>query len=339
MRVWITLQGPNEDLLAVVRGGKRANSAPQMVELRHLRYVIAAAQRGSFRAAAASLGIQESAVSRRIRDLEDDLGVTLFTRSHGGVRLTRAGQRFLGDARRVMHQIDDATLNAAAFGRGEAGAIRIGILTSLASGFLSDLLRLYSQRHPNVNLELIEDGAREHIAAIQQGETDIAFLKDALVAKGCDQAHFWDERIYVVLPAAHEFAGHAEVSWHQLRTTDFVATVSAPGPAAREYLIEHLADLGGHLRLNLHNVGRDNLMHLVAIGRGVSLTTESTTAFVFPGVIYRPLSGESVAFSGVWSPNNSNPALRRLLSLARRMARERLPFIGTTSSPVDKSDK
>ena len=64
------------------------------MELRHLRYFVAAAEHGSFRKAASALGIRESAVSRRIRDLEDHLGASLFQRHNGGVILTLAGQRF-----------------------------------------------------------------------------------------------------------------------------------------------------------------------------------------------------------------------------------------------------
>lgn len=136
------------------------------MELRHLRYVIAAVERGSFRQAAIVLGIQESAVSRRIRDLEDEIGVALFIRSSGGVRLTQAGERFLKRARRAVDQLDHATFDAAAFGRGEAGTVRIGILSSLASGFLCNLLRTYGEQYGDVHLDLSEGSASDHLAAI-----------------------------------------------------------------------------------------------------------------------------------------------------------------------------
>ncbi|WP_394113062.1 LysR family transcriptional regulator [Xanthobacter wiegelii] len=65
------------------------------IEIRHLRYFIAATDAGSFRKAAAALGVQESSVSRRIRDVEDQIGASLFVRHSGGINLTMAGQRFL----------------------------------------------------------------------------------------------------------------------------------------------------------------------------------------------------------------------------------------------------
>lgn len=66
---------------------------------------------------------------------------------------------------------------------------------------------------------------------------------------------------------------------------------------------------------------RDTLMQIVFVGRKLTLTSEATTAAQFPGVTYRPLMGETLPFSAIWSPRNYNPAFRRLLSLARVMSR------------------
>ena len=88
------------------------------VQVRHIRYVIAAADHGSFRRAAAALGIEESAISRRVRDLEDRLGAPLFTRSTGGVQLTQAGKQFVQRGRKALSQIGLARAEVTAIGRG-----------------------------------------------------------------------------------------------------------------------------------------------------------------------------------------------------------------------------
>jgi hypothetical protein len=77
-------------------------------------------------------------------------------------------------------------------------------------------------------------------------------------------------------------------------------------------------------------------MHLVAIGRGLTLTSEATIGARFPGVVYRPLAGELLPFCAVWSRLNGNPALRRLLSLARDMSARAKKALGPleTSDPV-----
>jgi len=95
---------------------------------------VAAADHGSFRQAAGALGIQESAVSRRIRDLEDRLGTPLFIRSPGGVKLTIAGEKFVQRGRKALSEIRMARTEAFAIGRGSTGHLQIGIFSSLGSG-------------------------------------------------------------------------------------------------------------------------------------------------------------------------------------------------------------
>lgn len=303
-----------------------------MIELRHLRYVVAAAESGSFRGAAKATGVQESAISRRIRDLEDEIGVALFIRHHGGVDLTHAGKGFLVCARKAISQISDAAMDAGSFGRGDAGVVRIGIFSSLASGFLADLLRAYVNVNPGVRPDLVEGGPNAHIAAIQRRQTDVAFLTGEPVADGCDRAHLWDERVYVALPSDHELALRHEISWDDLRDRHFIVSEADPGPEICDYLVKHLAELGHHPSVERHGVGRDNLMHLVAIGQGITLTSEATTGSLFPGVVYRPLAGEILPFCAIWSPQNDNPALRRLLSLARDMSKRGKPLSSASSA-------
>lgn len=300
-------------------------------ELRHLRYVVAAAERGSFRRAAKALHIHESAMSRRIRDLEDEIGAALFIRDHRGVHLTQAGQRFLVRARRALSQIGHAAIDAASVGRGEAGVVRIGLFSSLASGFLADLLRAYIEENPAVRPDLIEGGPSGHIAAIQRLQLDVAFLTGEPIADGCDVAHFWSERVFVALPRDDELSRKREISWGDLRDRYFIVSETDPGPEIHDYLVKHLAELGHHPSVERHGVGRDNLMHLVAMGQGLTLTSESTIAARFPGVVYRPLSEEILPFCAIWSPQNDNPALRRLLSLARTMSKQSNP--GSTTLP------
>lgn len=296
-----------------------------MIELRHLRYVVAAAERGSFRRAAKALEVHESAISRRIRDLEDEIGAALFIRHHGGVHLTQAGQRFVIRARGAMSQVGHAAIDAGSFGRGETGVVRIGIFSSLASGFLSDLLRDYVGANPEVRPDLIEGAPTDHIASVQRHRLDVAFLTGQPIADGCDLAHLWNERVYVALPSDHQLAREREISWRNLRDRHFIVSETDPGPEIHDYLVKHLADLGRHPSVERHGVGRDNLMHLVAIRQGLTLTSEATTAARFPGVVYRPLSEEILPFCAIWSPQNDNPALRRLLSLARAKSKAALP--------------
>lgn len=295
------------------------------MDLRHLRYVLAAVDCGSFRQAAQALGVKQSAISRRVRDLEDEIGVALFIRGHSGVQLTPAGARFAGRTRKVLAQIRGAVIDAASHGRGETGIVRIGIFSSLASGFLPDLLRTYVEANSAVRLNLIEGSPPEHIAAIRRYNLDIAFLTGRPPADSCDLAHLWNERVFVVLPTDDVLSRKAEIVWEDLRDRHFIVSESDPGPEIHDYLVKHLADLGSRPNIDRQAVGRDNLMVLVALGQGLTLTSEATIEARFPAVVFRPLRDEVLPFCAIWSPQNDNPALRRLLSLAKLMARRSPP--------------
>lgn len=288
-----------------------------MIELRHLRYFIAAAEHGSFRKAGAAICIQESAVSRRIRDLEDRLGASLFHRHSGGVRLTFAGKRFLRHARRIDRTLSESTHDIAAIGRGEHGNVKIGIYSSIASGFLAELLHAYGARHDKVRIELVDGNPDEHVAAIRQFRLDIAFLTGERDWPGCDRAPLWSERVFVVLPDYHALTSRRTLEWSDLAAENFIVSEAAPGQEIHDHLVRGLAALGRHPAIQVQSVGRDNLLPLVAIGRGLTLVSEAMTVAMIPGITYRPIAGELLPFSAVWSPNNDNPAFRRFLSMAK----------------------
>ena len=300
------------------------------VELRHIEYFVAAAEHGSFRKAASALGVQESAVSRRLRGLEDRIGVALFHRRSSGIQLTLAGQRFLPRARSILRRVSDDVADISSIGRVDDGRVRVGIFSSLVSGFLPELLRAYDRDHPNVGIELIDGNPQEHIAAIRQLRIDVAFLTGTRAWSGCDTIHLWCERVFAVLPETHLLAGKRELTWKDLASEKFIVSEAAPGQEIQDYLIQRTADLGHHPEIQCQSVGRDNLLALVAAGLGLTLTSEATTATQVPGVRYRPIAGETLAFSAVWSPENDNPALRRLLSVARKLSHD---FMRTGTPP------
>lgn len=108
--------------------------------------------------------------------------------------------------------------------------------------------------------------------------------------------------------------------WDNLRGKEFVVSEAPPGPYVHDYLVKHLGGLGHGPCIERQAVHRDTLMQIVAGGTKLTLTREATVATRFPGVVFRPLSDESLPFYAIWSPRNDNPAFRRLLSLAKKMS-------------------
>ena len=279
----------------------------------------------SFRGAAAALGIRQSAVSRRVRALEDELGVSLFERHHTGVRVTNAGARFLQEAREALLQLDHAVKAAGAAGSGALGRLSVGILSSMGTGFLRELIQVYCAHHPDIAVQILEGASDEHIALIRRRRLDVALIMDTTDVMGCDVAALWNERIFVVLPENHALRGQKEIEWQDLRNEHLIVRQCERDPALCDRLTRRLTDRDHNPNVQKLNVGRETLMHLVALGLGVGLTSEATIATPFPKVVFRPIAGddELLQFCAAWLPHNDNPALRRFLSLARTMAREK----------------
>jgi DNA-binding transcriptional LysR family regulator len=243
----------------------------------------------------------------------------------GGVRPCRHDQNRLR-----MHLVgrwgvlDRCRSAAGAAGRGENGMLRIGIFSSIAGGFLRELIPTYAERYPEVALQVSEGGLREHIALIGTGRVDIAFVMGTPLVPNCEITQFWTERLVIALPQGHVLCRSEEIKWEQLHDRHFVVRQSDAGLANHDHIIKRLADLGHHPSVQRLDVGRETLMHLVALGLGVCLTSEATMGTPYPQVMFRPIGGddELLHFSGVWSPRNDNPAFRRFLSLAKTLAKK-----------------
>lgn len=293
-----------------------------MIDFVSIAQALLVAEQLSFRRAADVLGIRQSAVSRRIQALEDSLGVSIFERHHGGVRLTTAGMRFLAVARSALTQLDIAAQVAGAAGRGENGELHIGICSSIAAGFLRDLIQHFFNHHSNVDLEIREIAPSKYRALLHKGDLDVAFTTGTPIVSGCETRQLWTERLFAVLPQEHPLATKRELDWESLSNERFILRDSDPDRAIEEYLAKLVSTIGRHPNIQLFDVGRDTALHLVALGLGLSLTTEATTSSLYPGVVFCPIVDVEtvIPFSAVWSTNNDNPAFRRFLSLARAMS-------------------
>jgi DNA-binding transcriptional LysR family regulator len=274
--------------------GWSSNSGLPAVSLISIAQALLVAEHLSFRQAARVLGARQSAVSRRVRSLEDTLGVSLFERYHGGVRITAAGARFFDRARSALAQLDHAVKIAGAAGRGENGHLRIGIFSSIAAGFLRHLIRTFREQHPDVALQISEIASRDHLALIRKGRLDVAFVMGTPAVPNCEVLQLWTEQIFVILPQGHALCARKEIEWEAVRDEHFILRHSDPGPAIQDYVIKRLADLGHRPSVQKFDVGRETSVHLVALGLGVSLTSEATIANCFPEVEFRPIgSGTS----------------------------------------------
>ena len=284
---------------------------------------LAVSEHLNFRRAAAALGMSQSAVSLRIKQLEEDLGVILFERHPHGVRLTEAGRYFLDHVATGIGHLDHAVKTAGAVARGEEGRLRIGLYSSIAAGFLAELLDRFRELHPAVELDLTEGQAREAILRVRKECLDVAFLVGVPELADCHTKPLWTEVLVLAIKATHPLAKADGVRWTDLTEETFLVRYDGSGPQVYDHVVLRLAGNWRQPYVQRCNVGRDTLMAMVAHGYGITLTTEPTTHVHFPGVAFKPIldEPEPLTFSAVWSPHNRSRPLRDLLALAQRKAR------------------
>jgi DNA-binding transcriptional LysR family regulator len=175
------------------------------VELRHIRYFIAVAEYLNFSKAAQQLHIAQPPLSRQIRQLEEDLGVTLFLRNKRSVALTKAGQIFLDEARKLVVQAGHAMEAARHAQKGESGVVRIGIASGLG-GMVSKVVFEHRKRLPAIEIECRDVFSSLQNDALRKGEIDIGFLRPPLDQLNLDCELLFEEEFVVVLPKRHKLA-------------------------------------------------------------------------------------------------------------------------------------
>src|ERR1700730_1059532 len=242
----------------------------QGVNLTSISQALLVAERSSFRGAARMLGIPQSVLSRRVRTLEANLGVALFVRHQAGVRLTTAGARFFESMREVISQAENSVRNARAAARAFAGRLKIGILSSIAGGFLRHLLQRHLLEHPDVVFHFFEGAPMEHLAQVRSRHLDIAFIVDATDITDCEAVQLWSERLYVALPSKHPLSRRRQVRWSALRNEQFILRETERGPVLCDRVLANLSGPTTQSTVQKYDISRETMMHLVAMGLGTS---------------------------------------------------------------------
>lgn len=195
---------------------------PTRIGIRHLRYTIAVADAGGFRAAAEALNIAQPAVSKTIQDTEKDLGFAIFLRSAGVFEITEPGRVFLDDARQTLATFERTIRASRKNELGARGHIIVGYSALATSSHISAGLDRFHKRHPGCQVEMHVMSTDTMMRNLKTGEIDIGFLlsHDSVQDADVAQMPIWSTQIGVVVPRSLD-----AVSLDTLRTSDFVMGV------------------------------------------------------------------------------------------------------------------
>jgi len=288
-----------------------------LLDLRLLRYALASSEHGSFRQAALALGVQQSSVSKGVGDLERRVGASLFYRDHAGVRTTSAGEDFLKEAALGLDHFSRAVQAVGASQRGAQR--RVTVAYSVPFHLFADVVESFLRENRAVSVDLIEDAREGSLALVQNQQADIAFVLEAVSAKGMRSEHLLDEQMVAVMPRSHPMAGRKAISPVDLVSERLILTAGGFGPEVAQYLGRYLAPYGREPTLQMQQVGQFDLFSMVARGLGVTVAFDQPSRMVPCGLSLVPLADASpVPINAAWKNSNTSPLLRQIRKVVRR---------------------
>lgn len=264
----------------------------QTMELRHLRYFIGVAEEENVSRAALKLHVSQPALSRQIRDLEEELGFLLLERSAKSVRLTEAGRAFLTEARAVLQRAEDAVKTTRAIAMGGSGELHVGYAPSLTARILPRTLRAFQVELPRVRVKLHDFSTEEMLAGLREGRLQIAFvvrLAPALL-RGLRFEELARDSICLAVAPKHPLAGRRTVRLAEVAREPLITYSRKDYPDAHEHLAALFAALKTKPRIAEEHDSVSSLIAAVEAGNGVALAPQSLTCTAGPRLKLIPLS-------------------------------------------------
>lgn len=300
------------------------------MELRHLRYFSAVAAHGSFSRAASNLHLTQPALSRQVKDLEEELGVPLFVRGSNAVSLTEAGEVFYEEARDLLARADQAVQRV----RGEAKSevLRVGYGPTLTAGILPQALERFQAMVPRVRIELEDLSPREASEKVAAGQLDLVIVPDS--AEAAIKGFLWSElrRMSLVLVLSHEhpLAKLAKVNPKRLAGTPLHGLGRANFPDYVPRLRAVLKPYGVTPEFTVMvNDGVTTMFAGLEAGKGATILADGVLSVLPRSLVMRPFAPalpEVVILSGLPAarPNIHAELFAKLLREEAVLAKSRL---------------
>jgi len=291
------------------------------MELRHLRYFLAAAEEENISRAALKLHVSQPALSRQIRDLEEELGVLLLERGAKSVRLTEAGRVFFEEAREVLFRADQAVKKTRAVGHRGTTELPVGYAPSLTVQVLPKALRVFQKEAPAVRVILHDLSTEEMLARLRDGAIQLALLVQPTPAmlRGLIFEEIARYPMCLAVPTDHPLARLRSVSVKQVAGQPLIGYSRAGYPEYHDFMQELFSSLPHPPRLVEEHDGVTSLIAAVESGRGAALAPSCLSCMVGPRLKLLPIKPEPapVVVGAVWRKGNLPSLTERFLDAVR----------------------
>jgi DNA-binding transcriptional LysR family regulator len=300
------------------------------MELRHLRYFVAAAEEEHFGRAAERLNVSGPAVGQQIRELEEELGVQLFERLPRGVRLTVAGTALLGDVRRVLADLHAVVEHAQELGRGSIGILRVAhIPMSMMRGrWVGQIVPTFCLRHPRVEVRSTELSTADQCSALDEGRIDVGIAYAAPeAARGLRAELLYETPLDgALLPAAHPLAHKSHLKCADLAGLRLLQTPPRENPHGHAMVLRELRARGLEAQSDAeHQISDPALrINLIAAGAGWMPASAATARGLLAGVegvVFRKWADPPIPYPAflLWRADGETALVQNFLAVCREL--------------------
>jgi LysR family transcriptional regulator, hca operon transcriptional activator len=292
------------------------------MELRHLRYFVAVADAGSLTVAAEQkLHTSQPSLSRQIRDLEEEVGTQLISRSAQGVELTSAGKAFLDHARMSLVQAEAAKEAALRAAHPAKPTFALGFVSGAEIDLLPEVDRVLRDEFSGIDIRLSSDYSPVLARALMRRKLDAAFMRPEEQMEDLRYTPVRTDSLILVVPCDHHLASLEVVSPQQIANETFCLP-SRSAPVARRAVQEYFIQAGIELKptYEVHNVV--HAMSMISSTRAVMLLPAYVQRYLPASIATRPLKGDVPTLDLVLAHHKSNksPIVKVLLSNVSKLA-------------------
>ena len=283
-----------------------------------LNYFIITAKHLNFSAAAKELYVTQPAISHQIAALEKELNAKLFTRTTRHIQLTRSGELFLEDAKRILDMEDLSRQRIQLANTAVDTTLRIAYLLEPCRSFLPRLLQQFHRQYPHVKLQLTRMVGKMLRESVETGQYDLYFsMEKDLNISPLSYRRLFTDQYHLICSPNHPCTGTNKIDFDKLATETFFMMTPDAGPfitrEAQQILRENKIT---HSQIEYLST-MEEILFLVESGVGVSILPGKSQHFYQSSLVYIPLEGPhtSISFGTCWHPENDNPAIPWLLEL------------------------
>lgn len=277
-----------------------------------LRYFVTAAEMLNFTKAANSLNVSQSALSKKVGDLEALFGVQFFLRGKRSLRLTMAGQVFLNEARAMLSKWDEAFQKIKRTATGDLGDLRIGYTGSFVTTILPPLMERFRKKSPDINLHIERWDLQILNEALLDGDLDIAFVidNDRELSPELSWKRLKEEVLSVVLPARHRLAHRQRIATAELAQEAFIFMPRSVNRTFFDFFMGVCAKAGFTPDLVSQPAILETVLLMVDASFGITILSPLADMGTHPNLRMIPLEENyPVHLFAAWKKDNENPAI------------------------------